>query len=103
MFWDEDGKPANPITRGLMACPGFPTRNEAKERYLSRCDVPIQDLDWYMVFAQFKLAIILEQIHARHLQGQTRGEGFDDVGEMVRALLTTARETIAASRTLMDS
>jgi len=102
MFWDEVDRPANPITRGLMAFPGFPTREEATERYLNRRSAPIEDLDWYMVFAEFKLAIILEQIHARHLQGQTRGEGFEGVGEMVTELLASARDTIAMSRRLKE-
>ena len=48
-------------------------------------------------FAEFKLAVILEQIHARHLQGKTRGEGFDGVGEMVTDLLATALERAASS------
>jgi hypothetical protein len=40
-----------------------------------------------MTFAYLKLAVILEGIHARHLQGKTVGEGFDDVGSDVQTLL----------------
>ncbi len=34
--------------------------------------------------AYFKLAVILEGIHYRYLQGQTVGEGFDQIGARVR-------------------
>lgn len=100
MFWDEPGGPVNPITQGLMAVDGFPTRDDVIERYLRQRRVPLDDLDWYLVFAEFKLAVILEQIHARHSRGDTRGDGFDGVGDMVLHLLAAARERAAAARYL---
>ena len=38
-------------------------------------------MHWHMALAYFKLAVILEGIHYRYLQGQTVGEGFDRIGE----------------------
>jgi hypothetical protein len=38
------------------------------------------------VIGYFKVAVIAEGIHARHLQGMTRGTGFDSVGEAVAPL-----------------
>ena len=38
-------------------------------------------MSWHMALAYFKLAVILEGIHYRFLQGQTVGEGFDRIGE----------------------
>lgn len=100
MFWDEPGKPPNPITNGLMAAPGFMSAEAAIDRYISRRDLQMDNLDWYLVFARFKLAIILEQIHIRHLQGQTRGEGFTGVGDMVTLLLESAMDTAGRSAAL---
>lgn len=100
MFWDEEGDRFNPITNGLMAVEGFPSRAEVLDRYLAARDMDAADLDWYMVFAEFKLAIILEQIHARHEKGQTRGEGFEGVGDMVVQLLDAAMERIHCSTRL---
>lgn len=34
----------------------------------------------------FKIAVIAEGIYARHVQGMTRGTGFDSVGEAVAPL-----------------
>ena len=38
----------------------------------------------YLGLAYFKLAVILEGIHYRYLQGQTVGEGFDQIGARLR-------------------
>jgi aminoglycoside phosphotransferase (APT) family kinase protein len=97
MFWDEPGRPANPITAGLMAAEGFPRRDDVVQRYVSRRGLPTDDLDWYLVFCEFKLAVILEQIHARFVTGNTVGEGFVDVGAMVGVLLDSAMDRISAS------
>ena len=38
-------------------------------------------MGFHLALAYFKLAVILEGIHYRFLQGQTVGEGFDRIGE----------------------
>lgn len=100
MFWDEPGGLFNPITKGLMAFPGFGSRAEVTERYLSHRSLAVDDIDWYLVFAEFKLAVILEQIHVRFLAGETPGEGFADVGSMVVVLLDSAMARIESSPSL---
>lgn len=89
-FWDEIGQMHNPITAGATAHPGFPSSDQIIEKYAHRRGIDIDDIDWYVVFADFKIAVILEQIHARHLQGTTVGAGFDGIGDMVGPLLQRA-------------
>lgn len=96
-FWDHEGEFFNPITAGATALPGFPTRDQLIDRYVTARGIDIPDIDWYLVFADFKIAVILEGIHARHAQGHTEGEDFADVGEMVGPLLTRALERASAS------
>ncbi|WP_204164381.1 phosphotransferase family protein [Nocardioides daejeonensis] len=91
-FWDEPGQMHNPITAGATAHAGFPTAAEVVALYAERRSISVDDLEWYIVFADFKIAVILEQIHHRHLQGTTVGDWFDDIGDMVGPLLTRARE-----------
>lgn len=91
-FWDEVGAFHNPITAGATAHPGFPSASEVVEAYATRRGIDVEGLDWYVVFADFKIAVVLEQIHARHVQGHTVGEGFDDIGAMVGPLLGRALE-----------
>lgn len=96
-FWDQQGELFNPITAGATALSGFPLRSEVIERYAEVRQADLADIDWYMVFADFKIAVILEGIHARHLQGHTVGEDFEAVGDMVEPLLTRALDLASAS------
>ncbi len=43
----------------------------------------MSELDFYAVLAHFKLAVILENMHARFLAGGTVGAGFDLIGDRV--------------------
>ncbi|CAN7180543.1 phosphotransferase family protein [Mycolicibacterium frederiksbergense] len=91
-FWDHEGEFFNPITAGATAMAGFPSRDEIVDAYALARRIDVCDLDWYLVFADFKIAVILEGIHARHLQGHTAGADFEGVGEMVGPLLNRALE-----------
>lgn len=90
-FWDEPGELPNPISQGATALDGFPSREEMARRYANARGIDLEDLSWYLVFADLKIAIILEGIHARHRRGQTVGKGFDGVEDMVDVLLQRAR------------
>ncbi|MDF2822664.1 MAG: acyl-CoA dehydrogenase [Mycobacterium sp.] len=96
-FWDHEGEFHNPITAGATALPGFPTRDELVDAYLGARRIDVADIDWYLVFADFKVAVILEGIHARHLQGHTEGADFEGVGEMVGPLLDRALDRASRS------
>ena len=96
-FWDEPGGLYNPITQGATALPGFPSANEVVDLYASQRELRVEDLDWYVVFSDVKIAVILEQIHRRHLEGTTTGDGFDDIGGMVEPLLDRALDRAGRS------
>ncbi len=77
-----DGKPFAPIN-----LPGHPSLDEMSARYAERSGRDVRDLHWYVGFAAFKLAVILEGVHYRYTKGQTVGAGFDTVGAMVPSLI----------------
>lgn len=91
-FWDEVGQPYNPVTEGATAHEGFPTGDAVAAIYAERRGIELDTLDWYIAFADLKVAVILEGIHVRYLQQQTAGEGFDEVGPMIEPLLERALE-----------
>ena len=99
-YWDvlggSDTADGNPVADGLGPRAGFPTGAELIDRYAGRSDVDVGPLHWHVALGCFKLAVICEGIHYRHTLGQTLGEGFDRIGEMVAPLvahgLTAARE-----------
>ncbi|MEV6347761.1 phosphotransferase family protein [Actinoplanes sp. NPDC051851] len=77
-----DGQPIAPAD-----LPGHPSLDEMAARYAARSGRDVGDLHWYIGFAAFKLAVILEGVHYRFTKGQTVGAGFDTVGAMVPALI----------------
>ncbi|MGV2984204.1 phosphotransferase family protein [Microbacterium sp. AGC85] len=98
-FWDEIDQPFNPLTRGVTALEGFPTRQELLESYANGAGLDdVGAIDWYVTLADLKIAVIFEQIHVRHLAGQTVGEGFEGMGDMVDPLLERAVERLARVR-----
>jgi aminoglycoside phosphotransferase (APT) family kinase protein len=90
LYWGRGG--GQVVGSGAVMAPelGFLTRDEVIARYAAASKVDLAWLDWYEVFASYKLAIIVAGIHARYLMGMTRGEGFDHMGAMVTALAESA-------------
>ncbi|BCJ54124.1 acyl-CoA dehydrogenase [Actinoplanes sp. NBRC 14428] len=85
----QDGAP-----RTSLSVPGHPSLAELAAHYAERSGRDVSDLHWYVAFAAFKLAVILEGVHYRYVQGQTVGDGFDTVGAMVGPLVTQGHESL---------
>lgn len=67
--------------------PGFLPEADIIERYAAGSRRNLSRLGFYLGLAAFKLAAILEGIHYRYLNGQTVGEGFDNIGDAIHPLL----------------
>lgn len=74
--------------------PGYPSAAEVLARYTERSGRDTSALDWYVAFAFFKLAVILEGIYYRFSRGQTVGAGFDEIGSGVLPLVRRGNETL---------
>ena len=48
------------------------SRNEAIERYAERTGFDLDQIAYYHIFGQFKMAAFLQQIYYRYQNGQTR-------------------------------
>lgn len=91
-YWSgpgEDGS-AVPVAQGLTDLEGFPTGDEIAERYAARTGRDLTHLDFYRAFTDWRLAVILEGVHARYLAGKSMGEGYDRVGPAVPLLVERA-------------
>jgi aminoglycoside phosphotransferase (APT) family kinase protein len=98
VYWGAGGSEISlSSTRGVAQVPGFIGIDEVVERYAARSGRSIDHLDFYVVFALYKLAVILEGINARFLMGKTLGEGFGEMGLAVVALADAALERAAQS------
>ncbi|MEZ0111747.1 aminoglycoside phosphotransferase (APT) family kinase protein [Catenulispora sp. EB89] len=101
-YWEDPGHPPKDILAasggGLTNQEGFPGSREIVDRYQSATGLIVDDLDWYIAFSHYKLAVILEGIHYRHEHGLTLGEGFERAGAAVPGLVELGRRYLDKTR-----
>jgi aminoglycoside phosphotransferase (APT) family kinase protein len=78
----------------VTAMPGFLSRSELADRYAQLTGRDLSGIGYYMAFGCFKLAVVLEGIHARFLQHKTVGEGFEREGFAVPVLIERAHQML---------
>ena len=99
MYWadpDETGWLEVNVGASVTSLPGFMRRAEVAARYAELTGRDISNAGYYMAFGCYKLAVVLEGIHARFLQHQTVGEGFEREGPAVPRLIQRAHEMLDA-------
>jgi aminoglycoside phosphotransferase (APT) family kinase protein len=72
--------------------PGWFTRDEIIARYAETSGADVANLAIYEVFAVFKLAVVVQQIYARFVRGQTDDPRFEPLGRQVEKLAWIARK-----------
>ena len=75
--------------------PGWFTREEILARYAAVADADLSNIAFYEVFAVFKLGVVIQQIYARYVRGQTDDPRFAFLGERVADLARVARTLTA--------
>lgn len=83
------GKP--PVT----VLDGFYTRQEFIDRYGEKSGRDVANMKFYLTFAYFKLAVIIQQIYYRYKNGQTRDARFAHFNRFVDSLI---RHALAVSK-----
>ncbi|MGJ9413113.1 phosphotransferase family protein [Aeromicrobium sp. CF4.19] len=81
------GGTAGALVTDAAKAPGYAPREELLARYAERSGRDVSDIDFHLALAFFKLAVILEGIHYRHAHGQTLGEGFAGIGDLIEPLI----------------
>jgi aminoglycoside phosphotransferase (APT) family kinase protein len=91
-YWvDRDDEPAfAALRRQPSHLPGMPTRDEFVAKYLEKSGVRCDDFTFYEVFGLFRLAVIIQQIWARYVAGQTTNPAFAGFGDAVNTLINRA-------------
>ncbi|GIW43085.1 MAG: acyl-CoA dehydrogenase [Candidatus Binatia bacterium] len=80
---------------GYVDYTGMPTRSEMAERYAHRSGRPVDEVDYYIVLARFKMAVVLEQGYAAWVQGRADNPKMAFFGDVV---LTMARKAAELAR-----
>jgi aminoglycoside phosphotransferase (APT) family kinase protein len=84
------------VGASVTARPGFLSAAQFAARYAELTGRDVSGIGYYMAFGCFKLAVVLEGIHARFLLHQTVGEGFEREGPAVPVLIERAHRMLDA-------
>jgi aminoglycoside phosphotransferase (APT) family kinase protein len=97
-YWADDGAdsafPDINVGATVTGLPGFFSRAQFAARYGELTGRDVSGIGYYIAFGYFKLAVVLEGIHARFLQHKTVGEGFEREGQAVPVLIARAHQVL---------
>jgi aminoglycoside phosphotransferase (APT) family kinase protein len=91
-YWVHVAGAGDPAVAGVTTRPGWFRREQILERYAARAHATLDGIALYEVFAVFKLAVVIQQIYARYVRGQTDDPRFASLGERVTVLARIATE-----------
>jgi aminoglycoside phosphotransferase (APT) family kinase protein len=91
--------PEGTMPLGVASSPGFdrtqmPTRASLIARYAERSGRDVGAIDWYHVFARWKLAIVLEGSYAKFLRGESTKAIHEYFGAQADLLLESATNIV---------
>lgn len=99
-YWVQEDDPPEVLKTRLSPTlwPGTPTRADVVERYARASGRDLHDIVFYYAYGLFKVAVIVQQLHARHLSGRTSDPRYAGLDESVRALCGLAWQSIQKGR-----
>jgi aminoglycoside phosphotransferase (APT) family kinase protein len=83
----DDPEPLQRIRWGPTDAAGSLTRQEIVERYAKNTKRDVSHIAFYLSFARFKLAVIVQQIYFRFHQGLTKDQRFASMPGLIQVLL----------------
>jgi aminoglycoside phosphotransferase (APT) family kinase protein len=88
-YWIDAADPPElqAIRWGPTNLPGSFTRAQLVDRYARAVGRDISNMPFYLAFARFKVAVIIQQIYYRYHQGLTKDERFASMPIIVKSLL----------------
>ena len=99
-YWGDPDDPEELRGRayGPTSLPGSLSRMQIVERYSEKSGRAVGSILFYYVFALFKIAVILQQIYKRYVEGHTRDPRFSTLIERVRAVAHQADRALTKGR-----
>jgi aminoglycoside phosphotransferase (APT) family kinase protein len=97
MGWPED--PNADDAGGYVDYHGMPTRDEVLDYYSTVSGRPVDEIDYYVILARFKIAIVLEGGYARYVQGGADNPRMEAFGPIVLEMMENAAQ-LAQTTTL---
>lgn len=97
-YWVEKGEHPALLQFNITWMDGHLTRQDVIEKYADLRHVKVEDILFYYVFGNFKLAVIAQQIYARYKKGLTKDKRFEALIHVVKACSTNAKNAIKYNR-----
>jgi aminoglycoside phosphotransferase (APT) family kinase protein len=99
-YWVEagDSEVLRRAAFGPSALPGSLNRRELVDRYQSQTGRTVADPVFYYSFGLFKLAVIVQQIYARYVRGNTTDPRFAHLNQLVTILGQQADQALNAGK-----
>lgn len=95
-YWPDPADPAG-VRRAShegMRHMGLPARREITARYVARTGLDPTPVRWYEAFAQWKTAVVVQQLHNRWLDGASADPRHEHIADSVPALAATATQLL---------
>jgi aminoglycoside phosphotransferase (APT) family kinase protein len=94
-YWPDPGSATYPVfAERAVALVPYLSKREALERYATATDRDVSDVRYYEGLALFRIAVIIEQIYARYVSGQTSDPRFARFEPVAPLLAASALETL---------
>jgi len=95
--WPEDTSEAGEGTVSYVDYTGMPSRQELLDCYHEASGRPVDEIDYYVILARFKLAIVLEAGYARVVRGEADNPKMAMFGDVVLEMARKAAELSATT------
>jgi aminoglycoside phosphotransferase (APT) family kinase protein len=91
-YWPDPGDPpeARRVSHEGLPSMGLPTRAEVVARYAERTGTDVSGAGWYEAFAQWKTAVVIQQLHDRWRRGESTDPRMATIADRLPALAATA-------------
>lgn len=83
---------------GYVDYTGMPARQELIERYARVSGLPVDEIDYYVILARFKMAIVLEGGYARFVRGGADNPKMEMFGDVVLDMALKAAALARSTR-----
>ncbi|MGF1598125.1 MAG: phosphotransferase family protein [Acidimicrobiales bacterium] len=96
-YWPDPSDPeaTERLSHDGMARMGLPTRAEVTERYGQRTGLDVSQAAWYDAFAQWKTAVVVQQLHHRWKMGDSANERHETIADRLPLLAGGARTLLS--------
>ncbi|MEX2627239.1 MAG: phosphotransferase family protein [Ilumatobacteraceae bacterium] len=87
-YWPDpsDGADASRGSHEGMRAMGLPTRAEVVERYRDRTGFDTSAAGWFEAFAQWKTAVVIQQLHDRWVRGESTDPRMESIADRLPVL-----------------